>query len=169
MRSSSTYTRDAALRKLARVNRWLIAGSVALTAALSEAAAQAFPGKSTTAAKTKGKHSSVGVQHHAKQPSGGASTSGAGALQPPAQAPSASGEAQHESSSGSQSAPAPAPSSESAPAQEPAPEREAAPPQSTHESAPAPREPAPSQESREPAPAQESAPAQEAPVVSGGS
>ena len=26
MRSSTTYTRDAALRKLARINRWMIAG-----------------------------------------------------------------------------------------------------------------------------------------------
>ena len=152
MRSSATYTRDAALRKLARINRWLIAGSVALTAALSEAAAQAFPGKST-AAKSKGK--SAGPQHHASQPSGGS-------LQPPAQAPSASGEAQHEPSSGSQSEPAPATPSESAPAQEPAPAQEAAPQESSHESAP-------SQESQAPAPAQESAPAQEAPVVSGGS
>ena len=163
MRSSTTYTRDAALRKLARINRWLIAGSVALTAALSEAAAQAFPGKSTTAAKTKGKLSSTASQHHASQPSGGASTSRAGSLQPPAQAPSASGEAQHEPSSGSQSEPAPATPSESAPAQEPAPAQEAAPQESTHEPAPAPRESAPSQESQAPAPAQE------APVVSGGS
>jgi outer membrane biosynthesis protein TonB len=159
MRSSTTYTRDAALRKLARINRWLIAGSVALTAALSEAAAQAFPGKST-AAKSKGK--SAGLQHHASQPSGGS-------LQPPAQAPSAGGEAQHEPSSGSQSEPAPATPSESPPAQEPAPAQEAAPQESTHEPAPPPRESAPSQESQAPAPAQESAPAQEAPVVSGGS
>ena len=41
-------TRDAALRRLHRVNRWLIAGSVALTGVFAEAAASAFPGHSKT-------------------------------------------------------------------------------------------------------------------------
>lgn len=158
MRSSATYTRDAALRKLARINRWLIAASVALTAVLSEAAAQAFPGKSTTAAKRKAKLSSAPSKHHASQPSGGAATS-PGSLKPPAQAPSAAGEAQPESSSGSREASPPKAAPESAPAQEAAPAPEP-PPESTHESAPAPQESAP---------APEPAPAQEAPVVSGGS
>ena len=157
MRSSITNSRDAALRRLARINRWLIAGSVALTAVLSEVAAQAFPGRSTTAAKSKAKPSA----HHASQPAGGASTS-AGSLQPPAHAPSAGAEVQPESPSGSQAATPPETSHESAPAQE------AAPAEQTHESAPAPHESAPAPE---PAPARESAPAQEpsAPVVSGGS
>lgn len=163
MRSSITNSRDAALRRLARINRWLIAGSVALTAVLSEVAAQAFPGRSTTAAKSKAKPSA----HHASQPAGGASTS-PGSLQPPAHAPSAGAEVQPESPSGSQAATPPETSHESAPAQEAAPAPEAAPAEQTHESAPAPHESAPAPE---PAPAHESAPAQEpsAPVVSGGS
>ena len=39
------HTRDAALRKLTRANRWLIAGSVALTGLLTEVAAQRVPRK----------------------------------------------------------------------------------------------------------------------------
>jgi hypothetical protein len=134
--------RDAALLKLSRVNRWVIAGSVALTALLSEVAAQAFPGKTvnaSAAAKT------GQAQTRASKSSGGSSTTSPGALQPPAQAP--------------QAAPESAPQ-ESAPAQEPT------------ESAPAqePRESAPAQESTPAQPAQEAAPSQEsAPTVSGGS
>jgi hypothetical protein len=46
MRDHGSQTRDAALRRLGRANRWLIAGSVTLTGVLAEVAAQAFPGKS---------------------------------------------------------------------------------------------------------------------------
>jgi hypothetical protein len=150
MRSQATYTRDAALHKLARINRWLIAGSVALTAVLSDVAAQAFPGKPKSAAATAATGSSA---HSTHQPS----ASPGGSLKPPAQAPRTATEASPESAPAQESAPAPesTPAPESAPAQEPAPQ----------ESEPA---AAPPQES---APAPESAPVQEpsAPVVSGGS
>ncbi len=51
--SHSTSTRDAALRRLSLSTRWLIAGSVALTGALSEAAAHAFPGKTVKVGASK--------------------------------------------------------------------------------------------------------------------
>jgi hypothetical protein len=56
-----THTRDAALRRLDRLNRWLIAGSVALTGVFAEAAASAFPGKS--AAKSAASKQSGGSVH----------------------------------------------------------------------------------------------------------
>src|SRR5271170_1511727 len=45
-------SRDAALRKLTRINRWLIAGSVTATGVLSAVAAQTFSGKTVDAAST---------------------------------------------------------------------------------------------------------------------
>jgi hypothetical protein len=50
---TSSSSRDAALRRLGRCNRWLLAGSATLTGAFTLLAAQAFPGKSASAA-TKG-------------------------------------------------------------------------------------------------------------------
>jgi hypothetical protein len=113
--------RDAALLKLRRVNRWVIAASVALAGVLSEVAAAAFPGKTIQAgASTKSGHSPT----RASQPSGSPTTS-TGALTPPAQAP----QAPAESAPPQEAAPPrePAPAQESAPAQEPAPAQESAP------------------------------------------
>jgi type IV secretory pathway VirB10-like protein len=143
MRIHTTHTRDAALRELGRLNRWLIAGSVVLTGAFAEAAASAFPGKTSRPAAARGaKSSTVRADTPAK--------TATHPLRPPAQAPQAATEAQNSTQA--------APAQESAPAQE------------THESAP---ESAPTQESHESAPAQEPAPEPEpeasAPVVSGGS
>jgi hypothetical protein len=147
----TTHTREAALRQLHRINRWLVAGSVVLTGAFVEAAAHAFPGRATkTASTSKVKRTGARV----------GSPSRTHPLQPPAHAPQAT----TESSPSSQSVPSqesPASAQESAP--EAAPAQEAAP---AHESAEA-EEPAPARES---APAQESSSAEEsAPVVSGGS
>jgi hypothetical protein len=135
--------RDWALRRLSRTNRWLIAASVAVTAVLAEVAAQAFPGKTITASRTR--------QTSAGAPAGGRSEGSPGALHPPAQAPQAAPEAGGEQGSGS------APSQESPPGQEPAPGQEGAPSQ---QAAP----------SREGAPRESSPPAEPSgPVVSGGS
>jgi hypothetical protein len=41
----TAHARDAALARLRSANRWLIAGSIALTGALSAVAARAFPGR----------------------------------------------------------------------------------------------------------------------------
>jgi hypothetical protein len=160
MRIHTTHTRDAALRELGRLNRWLVAGSVVLTGAFAEAAANAFPGKTSKPAAARGAKSSTARAHAPAKTT-------THPLQPPAQVPQASTEAQ----SSTQAAPA----QESAPTQEThetAPESAPAPAQESHESAPAP-EPAPEPETHESAPAQEPAPEPEpeasAPVVSGGS
>ena len=55
-------SRDAALRRLTRVNRWLIAASVTLTGVLTEVAAQAFPGKTIGAATKLGKEIAAVMQ-----------------------------------------------------------------------------------------------------------
>jgi hypothetical protein len=125
MRNHTTHTRDAALRDLHRMNRWMIAGSVLLTGVLSDVAAHAFPGK-TVKAKTSAKApSSTPTKHH--------SSTSTGVLKPPDQAPKTSTEATPPQEAGSsESAPAhesaPAPESSPAPAQESAPAQEPAPP-----------------------------------------
>jgi hypothetical protein len=148
MRFHTTHARDSSLRRLSRINRWMIAASVALTGLFTEAAALAFPGKSTSKPASAGKRAHAHHSHRAHS-STSRSTTAPHVLHPPESAPRATVES---------SAPAEAERSE-APAEEPAPERTpaeepAAPePEIAHESAP------------EPAPERESAP----PVVSGGS
>jgi hypothetical protein len=122
--SPHAHARDAALSRLHRVNRWLITGSVALTAVLSEIAASAFPG--TSSAKPSAAKRSAGATHRASPSTSSGSSS---PVQPPAEAPRAS----HESAPTRESAPTQQAAPESAPAQESAPTQEAAP---THESAP---------------------------------
>ncbi len=148
-RSHTTHTRDAALRDLRRINRWMIAASVVLTGVLSDVAANAFPGKTVKHAST----SSRGKGANTKRKSSAKTTTGVlrAPQQPPAKTQSA-----------------PAQESPSEPAQEAAPTPA---PEATHEAAPE-RESPPVQE--ETAPAQETAPQEaapepEAPVVSGGS
>jgi hypothetical protein len=145
-RTHTTHTRDAALRELKRVNRWLIAGSVVLTGVLADVAANAFPGKTTKSAGAASKASKAHSKH-----AGSASKTTTGVLRPPEQAPQAGTEAESAPTEPAQEA---APQ-ESAPAQQ-APAQEAAPEQ---ESAPA----------QEAAPSQEAAPEESGPVVSGGS
>jgi outer membrane biosynthesis protein TonB len=140
-RSHSADSRDSALRRLANSNRWLLAGSVALTGVLSEVAAQAFPGKTLKSKVSATGPSSTTRLYHS---SGQVST-----LKPPAQAPTAPTEQHTE------------PTPQAAPEQHTEPTPQAAP-----EQQPAPAEqPAPTPEPT-PTPAPEtSAP----PVVSGGS
>ncbi|HEY2719811.1 MAG TPA: hypothetical protein VGI52_09280 [Solirubrobacteraceae bacterium] len=136
MRRHATHDRDNSLRRLSRVNRWLIAGSLTLTGVLTEVAAHAFPssaagsGAASAHAKPKRRNSHNGRlrTHH------NASTS---ALKPPAHAPEASGssaepsgevtsepsaEATHEAAP--EAAP---PAEQAAPAPEAAPEVQTAP------------------------------------------
>jgi hypothetical protein len=156
MRTGAAYTRDAALRKLARINRWLIAGSVALTGVFWEVAAQAFPGKSATAAKARAKAASAHSHHDGDHAPGESAKTSSGALQPPSQPPRATTEGTPESESAQESAPVGESSQEAAAEPESAPAQQATP----EEAAPAP----------ESSPSQEAAPPQEpAPVVSGGS
>ena len=113
--------RDSALRRLSRTNRWLIAASVALTAVLAEVAAQAFPGK--TIAASRSRQTSPGAR------AGGRSEGSPGALRAPSQAPQAAPETDGEQGAGSTPGQEPAPSQQSAPSQEAAPNQEAVPSQ----------------------------------------
>jgi outer membrane biosynthesis protein TonB len=145
-RPHNTHARESSLRKLTRINRWLIAGSVALTGLFVEAAAHAFPGKSAARSATAAKHAHAHHHHHVSN-----SSTHTQSLNPPAQPPQATTES-------------------SAPAEPTAPQEPAAPSEEApHEAAPesAPVEPAPEPEATHestPAPAEEAPP-----VVSGGS
>src|ERR1700687_677061 len=83
--------RDAALRRLSRANRWLIAGSVVLTGVLSDVAANAFAGKTIK--------SSTAAKRGASGSSSRSSTTASKPLSPPAQAPQASESAPSQESS----------------------------------------------------------------------
>jgi hypothetical protein len=144
-----SLARDAALRRLRRANRWLIAGSVALSALLTDVAAQAFPGR--TISRSAHPSSTAQTRHRPASPARAHADHRSRthhavprALKPPAQAPAPT-TATSESAPASP-APAPAPAPTSPPASTPAP-------------APAPS-PAPAAAAPAPAPA---------PVVSGGS
>ena len=138
-RRHSAQTRDAALRRLGRANRWLIAGSLALTAVLAEVAAQAFPGKSLHGTFTRG----------TTGPSANPRGSGTGSansveLHPPAQAPES------------------APEEESDRSEQPAPPAESSSQEPAGRAQPSEQQPAPAQQQPQ---RSESSP----PVVSGGS
>lgn len=109
MRQHTGNARDAALRRLRRSNRWLIAGSVALTGILAEVAAQAFPGKSLHGASS-GAASSSGAKG-ASHPTGSQSSSST-KLQPPAQGPEAHPAPAPSGESSTQASGQPSPSSE---------------------------------------------------------
>jgi hypothetical protein len=46
-----SHARDAALARMRRINRWLLAGAIVATGLLTEAAAQAFPSRTITRAE----------------------------------------------------------------------------------------------------------------------
>lgn len=148
-RSHTTHTRDASLRDLQRINRWMIAGSVILTGVLSDVAANAFPGKTV-------KHTTTSSGKATKKKSGAGAKTTTGVLRAPEQPPAKAESEPAQESAPSEPAQESAPAQESEPTQEAAPERESEP---TQEAAP----------EREAAPTQEAAPEAEAPVVSGGS
>jgi hypothetical protein len=154
IRSHSALARDAALRRLRSVNRWLIAGSVALTGVLTEVAAQAFPGK------TLGRSSTNSHRRARSSGKSGAAGSSSRPLAPPSEAPEASSS---DPSTGDSPSSPEAPG-EGAPAQEASPSGQAP---GASEGAPA-GEASPSQETAAPT---EAPPARESPeaVVSGGS
>jgi threonine synthase len=157
MRIHTTHTRDAALQQLQRLNRWLIAGSVLLTGAFTEAAAQAFPGRTVKKASAAGVSTAGKTHEHGAGDTATSSTTAA-PLKPPAQSPRAAGESS--SPQAQEAAPARESQATQEPAQEPAPEHESAPAQHTEPSSP-PAE-APHESAPEPQPEPE-------PVVSGGS
>ena len=146
-RSDALHTpnsRAAALRRLARANRWLLAASVVVTGVLTDVAANAFPGH-----KKEQRRSAARRKHSTHKP-----------LKPPAQAPTTS----------TQQAPAPATETPAETPTKAAPEtvtpETSAPEQSSEAPAPETRSEAPApEETREPAPA----PERSEPIVSGGS
>jgi outer membrane biosynthesis protein TonB len=145
-RHDTTHTvrsRDAALRRLSHLNRWLIAASAVLTGVLTDVAANAFPGHTRHAAATRRSSAARRRHHVAHKP-----------LAPPAQAPQPRSASTPEPS---------APAEAQKPAEETQPAPEQTPTPSSEPDAPA--------ESREAAPAPEEAPAPEPvePVVSGAS
>ena len=82
MRPHHAHTRDSSLRRLSLANRWLLAGSVALTGVLTEVAAQAFPGKAKASSTT-----SATGKTHAKTQHSPSHTSTHSSITPPAEAP----------------------------------------------------------------------------------
>jgi hypothetical protein len=88
-RLPSSQSRDAALRRLSRCNRWLLAGSVMLTGVFTEVAAQAFPGKTRTAKGAGTNANASRSRHHATHIHATHKLSPAKALKSPAQAPEA--------------------------------------------------------------------------------
>jgi hypothetical protein len=89
MTQPSLNTRDAGLRLIARINRWLISGAVGLTAMIALVTEHAFRAAHPAAATV---NSPGGSPAATAQPSSGGddgSTTGSGAaLQAPAQPPS---------------------------------------------------------------------------------
>ena len=87
-------SRDAGLRRVSRLTGWIVAGTIALTGALSEVAAQALPGHQKPAAPSSTPRSqpSDHTAPAAPAPSTGESDPSPAApdLQPPAQAPAPS-------------------------------------------------------------------------------
>jgi hypothetical protein len=114
----TTHSRDAALRSLRRVNRWMLAGSLVLTGVLSDVAAHAFPGKTVKATSAAEKQAPRARSGSHRPTASHAIKSG---LKAPAQAPKATVEAPHEAPSQD------APAKESPPAREIAPAHEAPP------------------------------------------
>ena len=84
--------RDAAMRRLSRAKRWLLAGTVTLTGVLTAVAASAFPGKSvkSTTSTSSQAAASSGASGGAGE---GSATGETSTLQAPAQEPESSGSA----------------------------------------------------------------------------
>jgi hypothetical protein len=81
--------RDAGLRRVSRLTRWLLAGALALTAAFSAIAAHAFPGHSTSQASSTTQSGSGGGGSGTSQSGQTDDSSGSG-LQSSSSSPSAS-------------------------------------------------------------------------------
>src|ERR1700722_20334312 len=97
MPRNPSLARDAALRRLRRANRWLIAGAAAATGLFTEVAAQAFPGRtinrrdtaSPVALAKQARSHHTRAHHHLRTDHGTHH-----ALRPPSQAPRAHTHAQ---------------------------------------------------------------------------
>ena len=80
-----TNVRDAGLRLISRLNRWMIAGSIGLAGVISLVAEQSFKGRTARAATTSSSQSSSSSSSGSGSTS--SSSSGSGSIQQPSQAP----------------------------------------------------------------------------------
>src|SRR5581483_1041743 len=78
--ASTTGARDAGLRRLGRLRRWLVLGSLALAGAIAGFVAQAKPGKSSATATPATRTGGTTYMTTTPAPSGGASHLPTGAL-----------------------------------------------------------------------------------------
>ena len=86
MTSNPATTRDAGLALIGRINRWMIAGAVALSGMISLVAARSFHGHTTSSSSAVSQPSSSG----GSSSSAGDSSSSGGGLSQPSQPPSSS-------------------------------------------------------------------------------
>ncbi len=91
MSPRSVNARNAGLELISRVNRWLIAGAVALTGAISVAAAKSFHGHSSTSSPATSSQSSSPSSSSSSGGGNSASGSGSSGLAAPSQSPGATG------------------------------------------------------------------------------
>jgi hypothetical protein len=113
----TSRSRDAALRRLRRVNRWLIAGSATLTGVLTAVAASAFPGKTVKQTRARSAREAYHSTGATGTSTGRGTSTGASTLNAPAQAPRSStteesSSATEESSAGEASSATPAETTE---------------------------------------------------------
>ncbi len=80
--SRAAAARDAGLALISRINRWMVAGSVALAALISLVAEHSFHGRTASAATT-----SSGQSQSSGSSSAGTSNSGEDSIQQPSQGP----------------------------------------------------------------------------------
>jgi hypothetical protein len=88
--------RDAGLRRVSRLTRWLLAGALAATAAFSAIAARTLPGNSSSQASN-----STSTTTERSSQTGTSGDDGSTTLQAPSSSPSASGGAGSVTSGGS--------------------------------------------------------------------
>jgi hypothetical protein len=82
MSPRAVTARDAGLRLIARINRWMIAGAVALSGLISVAAARSFHGRTATPTGA-----ATSQPSSSSSSSGSSSSSDGSGIQPPPQAP----------------------------------------------------------------------------------
>lgn len=78
--NASINARDRGLALISRLNRWMIAGAVALTGVISIIAKESFHGRTLSSSGT--------VSQSSSSSSGSSSSSSSGSIQQPTQAPS---------------------------------------------------------------------------------
>lgn len=85
--SASSERRDAGLRLISRINRWMVAGAVGLTGVISLVAEHSFRGRTVTAAGAIQRQPAAPSSSSSGSAGASAPSSDEGGLQQPAQAP----------------------------------------------------------------------------------